>query len=362
MLTTVTTKTDPTAREWVIDDDVVRLREWGTDAIHVLPQPPIDVYTVGTDTTCALRLEDPSQRVSRVHARLVRDQGQWRLRDTDSKNGVRADGAHRREILLGPGLELGIGGITLVAESVLSIALRSFLARLLGWGSDRTAIVDQALRAVRMAAARRAALVLCGGDDLVPIAHSLHRRSRGADRPFVVCDPRRKLREATVRSAESQATGMEALAAAAGGSLCVHGRRLPCDFREVAQLTRAPSSQVQLIVCARTPGDCERYCATPIGIPPLTGRGAELDRIIDEYAEDAMTELATPRTAFAAADRTWVRQHASRSLPEIEKATRRLVALRISHTLSDAAARLGMAPVSLSRWIGRRHLPMEIVP
>jgi DNA-binding transcriptional LysR family regulator len=40
----------------------------------------------------------------------------------------------------------------------------------------------------------------------------------------------------------------------------------------------------------------------------------------------------------------------------------RLVAIRESRNLSNAAARLGMAPVSLSRWIGRRSLPMQIVP
>jgi len=49
-------------------------------------------------------------------------------------------------------------------------------------------------------------------------------------------------------------------------------------------------------------------------------------------------------------------------LPDIEKATLRLVAIRESRNLSAAAARLGMAPVSLSRWIGRRKLPMHIEP
>jgi hypothetical protein len=49
-------------------------------------------------------------------------------------------------------------------------------------------------------------------------------------------------------------------------------------------------------------------------------------------------------------------------LPDIEKATLRLVAIRESRNLSSAAARLGMAPVSLSRWIGRRKLPMHVLP
>ncbi|TMQ06141.1 MAG: FHA domain-containing protein, partial [Deltaproteobacteria bacterium] len=166
---------------------------------------------VGSAPGCEIRLDDPLHQVSRLHARLVREGHKWILRDGDSKNGLRVDGARRSEIVLEPGLEIGIGGITLIAESPLSIALRGFLARLLGWGSDRAESVDHALRSVRMAAARRAALVLCGDGDLVSMAQSIHRHARGADRRFVLCDPRRPRRKATVRSAESYATGMEAL-------------------------------------------------------------------------------------------------------------------------------------------------------
>jgi pSer/pThr/pTyr-binding forkhead associated (FHA) protein len=362
MVTHAFTKTDSAANEWAIDDDVVRLREWGTDTVHGLPQPPVDECTVGAAETCGIQLDDPSRLMSRLHARLVRDETKWVLRDGDSKNGVRLDGARRSEIVLEPGLEIGIGGITLIAESALSIALRGFLARLLGWGSDRVEIVDQALRAVRLAAAGRSALVLCSDGDLVPTASSIHARARGTDRPFIVCDPRRQRGKATVRSAESYSRGMEALAVAAGGSLCVRTRRLPLDFHDVVEALRAPNTRVQLIVCADALEDCEVYGMTPIVIPPVASRAAELDRIIREYAEDAMMELATPRSGFQDADLAWVREHAGTSLPEIEKATRRLVALRASRSLSKAAMRLGMAPISLSRWIGRHHMPMKIAP
>jgi hypothetical protein len=47
-------------------------------------------------------------------------------------------------------------------------------------------------------------------------------------------------------------------------------------------------------------------------------------------------------------------EHGTSSLSEIEKSTLRLVALRAAPNMSNAAARLGMAPVSLSRWIDRR--------
>jgi len=365
MLTGASTKTDVAVNEWAIDDGVVRLREWGTDRIWVLPPPPADECTIGAAETCAVQLDDPSGRVSRVHARLGREHAKWLLRDLGSKNGVRLDGARRTEVVLEPGVEIGIGGITLIAESPRSIALREFLARLLGWRSDRTEVVDHALRSIRMAATRRFALVLCGEGDLVPMARSIHRHALGDERPFVVCDPRRRQGKATVRSAENYETGLRALAAATGGSLCVRGRRLPRDFTEVVVALRDPGSRVELVVCAHGPQDCEPFLAAPIVVPPLASRAAELDRIITEYAEDALAQLAPiggSRTGFLAVDREWVRTHSASSLPDIEKATLRLAAIRESRNLSNAAARLGMAPVSLSRWIGRRSLPMEVVP
>jgi len=356
------TKTDVAANEWAIDDTVLRLREWGTDTIRVLPSPPSNECTIGAAETCALQLDDPSARVSRLHARLDRAGAKWMLRDLGSKNGVRLDGARRQEFLLEPGAEIGIGGVTLIAESGRSVELRSFLSRLLGWRRERIEVVDHALRSVRMAAARRVALVLRGDGDLVPMARAIHRRALGADRPFIVCDPRRRQGRATVRSAENYETGMPAFAAATGGSLCVRSLRLPRDFRNVIAALRDPDSRVQLVVCAQASEDCEPYLAVPITVPPLTSRQDELDRIITEYADDAIAELGTSRTGFLPPDREWVRTHSASSLPDIEKATLRLVAIRESRNLSSAAARLGMAPVSLSRWIGRRKLPMHVVP
>jgi hypothetical protein len=71
----------------------------------------------------------------------------------------------------------------------------------------------------------------------------------------------------------------------------------------------------------------------------------------------AVDELHPLGAGFTAADREWVLRNAPLTLAEVEKATLRLVAIRASRNMSDAAGRLGMAPVSLSRWIGRRKLP-----
>jgi len=357
MMIGASTKTDVAANEWVVDDNVMRLRRWGTDDIHMLPLPPTNECTIGAAETCTVQLDDPAGRISRLHAQLVRGQTRWLLRDLGSKNGVRLDGARRAEIVLEPGTEIGIGSLTLIAESRRSVALRGFLARVLGWRRDRTEVIDHALRSIRLAATRRVALVLCGRGDLVPMARSIHRHALGADRPFIVCDPRRRRGGATVRSAENYKTGMDALAAATGGSLCVRSRRLPEDFSHVLEALHDPSSQVQLVVCARAAEDGRPFFAVPITVPPLASRPDEIDRIIAEYAMDAIAELGTLRTTFQEVDRQWVRAHAASSLPAIEKATLRLVAFRESRNVSNAAARLGMAPVSLSRWMERRERP-----
>jgi hypothetical protein len=91
-----------------------------------------------------------------------------------------------------------------------------------------------------------------------------------------------------------------------------------------------------------------------IHLPPLQIREAEIPRIIDEYAADAIATLRAPQDRFSDDDRRWVMRYSSRTIPEIEKGTLRLVALKISQGPHHAAMRLGMAPVSLARWLGRR--------
>ncbi len=352
------TKTDAAAREWSIDDEVIRLRHWGTDRIHMLPAPPAGEWLVGSAPACSLALNDPL--VSRRHARLDRKDSKWLLRDLGSKNGLRMDGAHLDWFALEPCVEIGIGGTTLIAESGRSIALRTFVARILGWTSDRTANVDHALRAIRMAATRRAALLLSGPRDLVSIAHALHRHAIGADRPFVVCDPRRQEARESVRAATNYEHAEAALEAATGGTLCVWRSRLPRDFPAALVRLRAPEARVQLVVCSHKHVRHDELLTAPIEVPPLASRGRELRRIVEEYALDALAELGEPRTSFTAADRDWVLQHEASSLADIERATLRLIALRTSGNVNRAAARLGMAHVSLSRWIGRRKLPVDV--
>lgn len=233
---------------------------------------------------------------------------------------------------------------------------RAFLARMLGWSNERA--VELALRSLALALDHHAALVLCGEGDLVPIAWALHRHTLGADKPFIVCDPRRGTMAASVRSPASRASGVAAFEAAIGGSLCVRSRRLPGDFPALVTKLR-DADDVLCAICTAPLADPRPplVLPAPLVVPPLAQRLAELDRIIAEYASDAIEELAVPASSFTARDHSWVRAHAAASLSEIEKATVRLVAIRTSRNLSGAAARLGMAVVSLSRWLGRRKMP-----
>jgi hypothetical protein len=209
---------------------------------------------------------------------------------------------------------------------------------------------------VLLAATRRAALALCGAGDLVPLAHGLHRYSLGDDQPFVLCDPRRRATETTVLL-ENYPSGMHAFHAAANGSMCMWVKRLPRDFAEVTDALRDPGTRVQLILCGQRPPDRKELVSAPIEVPPLSSRPDEIERVIDEYAADAAAMLHAA-ASFNKVDRDWVRMHSATSLPEIEKGTLRIVALREAGNIARAAQLIGMAHASLGEWIGRRRLPM----
>jgi hypothetical protein len=233
--------------------------------------------------------------------------------------------------------------------------LRGYLGRLLGWAN--TSAIKDALVSIRLAREHRAQLVLCGRGDLVPLAYGLHRRAFGADAPFIVCDPRRGNTPATVRSPANVADAAAALDAAAGGSLCVRRRRPPHGFSSLVTRVRR-GADVQYI-CLEEDSLQWLVRPGPIEVPSVVERLSELPRIVDEYVFDATRELAPPQGTLALdeRDRSWLIAYAATtSLAEIEKATLRLVALRSSMNLSHAAARLGMAAVSLSRWVARRTL------
>jgi hypothetical protein len=232
MMKPAATIPDP-GRGWRIEDPVIKLREWGSERTYELSETAVE-RTLGSSRDCHIRLTD--DRVSRVHARLVRDGATWWIHDASSKNGVWIDGMRRASFALEPGVEIGIGGTSLIAESDDLLSLRRLLARLLGWSSEKREAVDRALRSIREAATLRAALVMCGGGDLSAIAARLHRETLGLNRPFTV-------------AGSSAATHV--MCGAAGGTLCVSVRNPPVDLERVISASREPDARVRLVVCAR---------------------------------------------------------------------------------------------------------------
>ena len=289
--TETATQTDPCMRQGALDDDdVVHLREWGSHRIHRLPIKPMKSeksdqvdWLVGSGADCATRLMDITGRVSTHHARLLWDRSHLCLLDLGSKNGIRVDGWLQASAMLMPGTEITLGGITLIAESRRLIGVRSFLSRLLGWAPERLAVVDEALRALRLVQAQRAPLVLRGEGDWVTVARDLHHRVFGADRPFVLCAPRGSSIDANLRGIATLDQGFQAITAARGGSLCVRSRRPPAELVKIVSLLRLPGARVQLMLCDDSRTDAPSALALPITIPSLLSRHAELPRLIDEY-------------------------------------------------------------------------------
>ena len=206
---TKTTNIDPVGPNgWSIRDEVTQFREWGSHVSY--PFPPKHVASmIGASRDCWLRLWDPNGSVSRSHAMLTHGKDGWFLEDLGSKNGMYLDGARVPALSVVPGAEIRIGEVTLIAESPKLVALRALLERFLGWDDERRELVDHALFSVRVAATHREPLLLCGEGNLLPVARLLHQHALG-DRPFVVARPRSR-----------HARGMDALAEAAGGTLCV---------------------------------------------------------------------------------------------------------------------------------------------
>lgn len=232
-------------------------------------------------------------------------------------------------------------------------SLRRFLGRITGWSAALA--VENALRSIHLSVARSATLVLLGYGDLVPIAQGLHRCAVGAEPPFVVCDRFRTDRRESVRAPRSYASGVAAIRAATGGSVCMRRQRTPRDFWSMAEMVKE-HAPVQLIVCGDSYEAPHPFLLRPVPlqIPPLRARTSDLPRIVEEYALDAINELGADETMFTRADRDWVLSHSASSLFAIETGTRRLVALRQGGTIYRAALRLGISHVALSRWLRRR--------
>ena len=238
--------------------------------------------------------------------------------------------------------------------------LRAFCRRLLGWSEARATVVDDAVNGLLTAVARGMPIALRGASDLVPVAYVLHRRILGAERPFVVCDPRRRDGEGSVRAPPNRRTGTLALEAAMDGSLCLRSGRLPADFDRLRQSLREDVPAATIFICLQGDDRVLDLLCRPLEIPPLSARRSESDRLLQESLDEAATELGTASLRIPRRLRQGVLERVA-SFAELEKTALRVVALATVRNLSQAAERLGMAQVSLTRWLCRRPWLMTIL-
>lgn len=349
-----TTTPDVASLQWQIGSDVDRLREWATRKIHSLASLDADgdPIAIGTAATCKVRVHDGSKprRVSREHAFLERRDEHWCIINNGSKNGLLLDGAEREKCLLVPGMEIGLGrGVTLVAENPRFAALRELLARMLGWALDRAEAVDLALRSIRLAANRRGVLVLSGDADLISLAHELHEFILPG-KPFVLCHPTRSTQVARDQ-VRVVPLGVDALDAATGGSICLLHDEYPGDLEAMLVEARRPECCTLLVVCAKKPkGPQKLFHATPIEIPSLRRRRAELDRVIDEYVGQATSRVGMEAFELTDGERAWIRAESGKTLPDIQMAAFRLAALRHGGDLQKAGPIVGITPEGLAKW------------
>jgi hypothetical protein len=337
------------------NDEVFRLREWGTHRMVSLQVLAGRQDHTGSVSTSALEIVGQNLTRGIRGLELTCEGHSWRLNDWEGAADLKQDGISTREVTLLPGTEVTIARRILIAESPRTIALQAFLSRLLGWSDRCIEVVDQALRAIRLASSGRAMLLVRGVGDLVPIAAAIHHHALGREAPFIVSDPRRRNTRETVRLPTNREEGMAALDKAFGGTLCVRAGRVPADFDDVLKTLQSADSGVRLLICVGNSA-LKRVgmTATPIDIPPIETRQEELPRIIKECADEALELSSAPRSCLNQQDLEWVSQLPNPTIPEIDKALRRVVAIKTSRNISTAARKLGMAPVSLTRWLARR--------
>jgi hypothetical protein len=351
-----TTMTDPKCgAAWQLDDQVTRLREWGTSRVYELPTEPAGDWLIGSAAASDLRLRDARQWTSRRHARLVRSGAVWTISDLDSKNGLWLDDERRPSFVLAPGIEVGIGSLRLIAESQRLVTLRALMARLIGWDDASAEAIDRALRSVRTLAARSTPLHLRGDGDLVPVARALHLRTFGERHPFIVNDPQRPPSAADARSAGNVIDLAAAVRAAAGGTLCVRAERSVLGLAEVRRRVSERGKLVRLVICAQRERRVEDHGDSVITLTPLSERAKEIKRMIDEYAAEALTMIGAARETFTPQDASWVQRRNPQSHSEIQIAVTRIAAIRHFGGVTRAAAYLGISHVALSRWRSRRR-------
>jgi hypothetical protein len=352
----VSTLTVP-RRRWRIGGAVLRLREHGTtDQVYGLPVPQVKCR-MGTSGDLQLQLHDSSGTVSREHAELVpvevNGQVVWTAYDLRSKNGLCSGGELLSDCVLEPGLEVRLGSLRLIPESLELIGLLAFVQRCLGWAAERQEHVDQALQSLRDWAAQRAELLVVGEGDLRPVMRRVHNLVIGEDVPFTWYKP-----------ADGATDAVAVVKSAGTGTLGVSVDTIERLAEAMAVVERVHATEYiarpQLVLCTADPlcvaalvGRIEKPAV--IHVPPLQSRAIELEAIIQEYAWEVAREQRLSGPGFRMQDLEQLVRWPYSSLAEVEDDVLRLMMLR-TWGQRAGAARLGIDHKSLSMWAQRRGL------
>jgi hypothetical protein len=189
------------------------------------------------------------------------------------------------------------------------------------------------------------------------VARQIHLRTTLSGAPFVVCGERREP-DFSVRVTATEPNPAAAFELAAGGTVCVRAEQLPVEFDRLLEAAQEPGvrARTQLIICANNTPRWWRV-SNPLVVPELQQRTSDdLQRIVAEYASDAIRELDAEPASFTDTDRDWVVRREASSFAEIEVATLRIVACNHAGNPHRAAARLGLSHVALGNWLKRRGL------
>jgi hypothetical protein len=215
---------------------------------------------------------------------------------------------------------------------------------------------------LRLASTGREIVVLCGEPGLLPLAEELHRLTLTEHRPFVFCGPRRRTSLEETESFTRCATdGLAAVAQGKNGTVCIDEQRRPKDLVEMLGELHRRNRTTLLMVLARNARKAELYTPAPIVIPSLRSRRDEIPQLIMEYEAEAVRRLGIETIELTPAQRAWIADRSSETLPEIQKATLRLIAIRHEGSILGAATLLRMSHQALGAWFARRRFHPAII-
>lgn len=116
-----------------------------------------------------------------------------------------------------------------------------------------------------------------------------------------------------------------------------------------------------MMVLARNARKAAVYTPAPVVIPPLRDRQEEIERLILEYEAEAAHRLGVDGLKRTTVQRSWIQERSGETLPDIQKGTLRLIAIRHAGSIAGAAALLRMSHAPLGRWLERRRFRPELV-